>query len=462
MAAAHRLVERRPATEVVLLEAGPRLGGVLETVRQDGFLIEQGADNWITNVPWADALCRRIGFDDQLMATNARCRRAFVLHKGRLRRIPQGFQLMAPSRLGPVLTTPILSLRGRIRLACEPWIASRHDSADESVAAFATRRLGRETYERLVQPLIGGIYSGDPEQLSAAATVPRFVHMERRWGSLFRGMRHEANRQMKMRKDSGARYRLFVAPRNGMSSFVDCLAERLPAGTIRLHTRVQRIRRANGKYRVSWTDTNGPASFDADGVIVTTAARQAATLLEDIDRQIASSLAAVTYAPCVIVVLAYKRASIMHPLDGFGFVVPRVENRQVLACSFSSVKYAGRAPSDAALLRVFLGGADRPDLVASSDAHLTETAIGELRALLGVQGKPMLSQVSRPASTPQYVTGHPHWIRSLNARLEAWDGLELAGNTYGGIGIPFCVHSGETAAEKLIDHLERKEKQPRT
>lgn len=459
LTAAHRLVECRPTTEVLLLEAGHRLGGVLQTVRQDGFLIEQGADNWITNVPWADALCRRIGFDNQLIATNARFRRALVLYKGRLHRIPRGFQLMAPSRLWPVLATPVLSLRGKIRLACEPWMAGRHDAADESVATFATRRLGRETYERLVQPLIGGIYAGDPEQLSAAATVPRFVHMERQWGSVIRGMRHEAKRQMKRPEDSGARYGLFVAPRDGMSSFVDHLAARLPTGTIRLHANVQRIERIERKYRVSWMGANGAASVDADAVIVATAAQQAAIMLQNIDRQVASRLADITYAPSAIVVLAYKRSQIAHPLDAFGFVVPRAEKRKLLACSFSSVKYAGRAPSDAALLRVFLGGADQPELIDLSDARLTQTAIGQLRVLLGVEGHPVLSQVSRPAPTPQYVIGHCQWLSSLNAKLEALDGLELAGNTYGGIGIPFCVHSGERAAERVIGYLGRKDKQ---
>ena len=195
LSAAHRLHELAPELQVLLFEAAPRLGGVLETVRQDGFLIERGADNFITNVPWGIDLCRRLGLADQLLQTNHQHRHAFVVHRGRLRRIPEGFVIMAPSRIWPVVTTPILSPWGKLRMAWEYFVPKRQEEGDESLAAFVTRRFGRETYERLVQPLIGGIYTGDPEKLSVRATMPRFQDMERDHGSLIRAVWKQAAKQ---------------------------------------------------------------------------------------------------------------------------------------------------------------------------------------------------------------------------------------------------------------------------
>ncbi len=170
-----------------MFEAGGRLGGVLQTTRRDGYLIEHGADNFITNVPWAVDLCRRIGFDEQLVRTNDRFRRAYVVYRGRLRPLPDGFALMAPARVWPILSTPLLSWRGKLRLAWEYFLPAQKDVGDESLESFAVRRLGRETYERIVQPLVGGIYTADPLQLSLAATLPRFLEMEHKHGGLIRG-----------------------------------------------------------------------------------------------------------------------------------------------------------------------------------------------------------------------------------------------------------------------------------
>ncbi len=450
LAAAHRVVELEPTAEITLFEAGSQLGGIVRTVRQDGFLIETSADSFITSVPAAIDLCRRIGFADQLIPTDPAHRGAMVACRGKLERVPEGFVLMSPERLGPVLRSPILSWPGKLRLAAERFIKPRIGSGDESLASFARRRLGNETFERLVQPLIGGIYTADPEKLSLAATLPRYLEMERQYDSLIRGASGRRKAEGGRRKEgvgdqdgSGARYSMFVAPRDGLSSFVDALAARLPPGCVQLNSAVDNIERVDGRLRLSGQ------IFDA--AIIAVPASAAANLLRSVNGALAAELAAIEYAGSAIVVLGYDRTQIAHPLDSFGFVVPAIEKRRILSASFSSVKFPGRAPSGKVLIRVFLGGALQPEMLEKSDDQLRRIAEEELRDLLGISGSPTLSLVFRwPRAMPQYHLGHLDRLRRINDRLAQLPGLALAGNAYEGVGIPQCIRSGEQAAEQLL------------
>ncbi len=240
LAAAHRLIELAPNCRLTLLEAGPRLGGVLSTVHRDGFQVEQSADNFITTIPWGVELCRRLGLRDQLIQTNPAFRRTFVVRRGRLYRLPDGFLMMAPTRLWPLAVTPILSPLGKLRAAWEYFIRPKTDDADESMAAFVRRRLGREAFDRLVEPLVGAVYAADMEKLSVQSTLPRFRDMERQHGSLIRAMRAQRKHRRNAPSESGARYSMFVTLRDGLGSLVDALAARLPEGS------VSRARRSSG------------------------------------------------------------------------------------------------------------------------------------------------------------------------------------------------------------------------
>jgi oxygen-dependent protoporphyrinogen oxidase len=453
LAAAHRIGELDPGAEVTLFEASNRLGGVIRTIRQDGFLIEQSADSFITNVPAAVDLCRRIGLGGELLQTDPNYRGASVVSRGRLRPIPEGFLLMAPERIWPIVTSPILSWRGKLRLARERWIKQRVEGSDESVASFARRRLGGEAFERLVQPLVGGIYTGDPERLSLAATLPRFLEMERKHGSLTRAMRtHAPGSAARSGADSGARYSLFVAPRDGLSSFIETIAARLPAGSIILNAPVEQIERRGGQWSlVAGQNAEGKA-FDA--VIVATPARVVANLLKSIEGDVAGELLQIEHAGTAIVVMVYDRSQIAHPLDSFGFVVPAIEQRRILSASFSSLKFRGRAPDGKVLIRVFLGGALQPEMLDRTDDELRRIAEEELRGLMDISGSPYLSLAFRwPAVMPQYHVGHLDRLARINAGLAKLPGLALAGNAYEGVGIPQCIKSGESAAERVIAQL---------
>lgn len=464
LAAARRLVELG-GVEFTLLEAGPRLGGVLGSSRQDGYLIEQAADNFITAQPAALEFCRRLGYEGRLIRTREGYRSAYVLSRGRLLRVPEGFVLMQPQRIWPVITTPILSPLGKLRLLWEYFVPARREGDDESLASFARRRLGREVYERLVQPLVGGIYTADGERLSVAATLPRFIEMERRHGGLIRAALAEAREKKQAASaqnghaaqgaapnESGARYSMFVAPREGMNDFVEAIAATFPPGSVRLGAAVTSVAPRGGAWRV---DTNSAApgeSFDA--VLIALPAFRAAELVRGFDEPLASELAAIPYASSAVALLGVRRDQLDGPLDGFGVVVPDSEGRDILAISFSSIKYEGRAPEDEILVRVFVGGARRPELVELSDESLRELVMRELRQLLGLRGEPKLFRLVRwRRAMPQYYQGHLARVGRIFEFAERHAGLALAGNAYRGAGIPDCIESGSRAAERICASL---------
>ena len=458
LAAAHRLVThastaRRPV-EVVVLDAKERIGGAIWTKQVGGFTLEGGADSFITNKPWARDLCLELGLGDQIISTDDRHRRSFVVRNGKLLPVPDGFVLMAPSKLGPLLTSPILSIRGKLRMLLDLAIPRKTDDSDESLASFVRRRFGREALDRLIQPLVGGIYTADPNELSLKATLPQFPLMEQTHGSLILGARRQA-RQAKAadRAGSGARYGLFNSLAGGMATLPRTLAATLPPRTIRLNTAVRRISRSGPAqlWRVELLD--GP-TIEANGVILTTEAHASARLLDGFDADLAQGLRSIPYASSAIVTVGYRRDQIAHPLDGFGAVVPAIEGRSILAMSFLSVKFPTRAPADCALIRVFVGGATQPDLFDLTDDEMVALVRRELGELIGAKGEPILVDIGRhPRAMPQYTLGHLDRVATIDRRALRYPRLVLAGNAFSGVGIPDCVRSGQDAAARLLQAI---------
>ena len=448
LAAAHRLVEHARAgadLDVVLLEGSGRLGGSLGTERHGGFLLEHGADSMITEKPWGLALCERVGLADRMVGTREGDRRTYVVHAGRLEPLPEGFLLLAPTALWPLARSSIFSLRGKARMALDLVLPRGRTGDDESLGAFVRRRLGVEALERVADPLVGGIYTADPEQLSLAATMPRFLEVERAHRSVILGLRRTGTAKGGA---AGARYGLFVAPADGMGALVEAVARRLPEGVVRMHAAVRWLARVGARWQVA----AGGQTFDADAVIVTAPAHVAAELVAPLDAALARDLAAIEYASSATVTLGFPAAGVSDKLRGFGFVVPFAEGRPLLACTFASRKYPGRAPDGHELLRAFVGGARRPDLVDLDDDALVSTVRGELRALLGITVDPILARVERwRRAMPQYAVGHLERVRAIESRVPALPGLALAGAAYRGVGIPDCVRSGEAAADAVVE-----------
>jgi oxygen-dependent protoporphyrinogen oxidase len=450
LAAAHRLLELDAAVRVTLFEASGRLGGVLQTVRRDGYLIERSADMFTTREPWALDLCRRIGIADELIETDARFRRAFVVRRGRLVPVPEGFTLMSPAKVWPIVTTPILGPLGKLRLAWEYFTPARRSEADESLESFVVRRFGRQAFDRLIQPLIGGIYTADPAKLSMQATLPQFVELERKHGSLIRGMRSKGTGDRRQATEgSGARYGQFLAPRDGMQRLVDGVAARLPAGCVRLNAKVDRIERDGAGWRLYVA--NGSASEAFDELVIAAPGAVSSRLLSSVDHELSTLVGSISHAGCSVAILGVRREQIAHPLDGFGFVVPAIENRQIIAGSMASVKFPGRAPEGRVLLRVFVGGALQPQLGELPDEEIRRIVLQELGELLGLVGEPEFCDVARwLGMMPQYHVGHLDLVRQIEERAAAIPHFALAGNAYRGVGVPFCVRSGEAAAERIV------------
>jgi protoporphyrinogen/coproporphyrinogen III oxidase len=455
LAAAHRARELNPACSVVLYEASRRVGGVLSSVNRDGFQVERSADNFITTIPWGIDLCRRLGLESQLIQTNPAFRRTFVVRGGRLHPLPDGFLMMAPTRMWPLAVTPILSPMGKIRSAMEYFIPPRKGDGDESMAAFVRRRLGREAFDRLVEPLVSAVYAADLEQLSVLATLSRFREMEREHGSLIRAMRRQMKEKPKGPSESGARYSMFVTLREGLSSMVEAIAAKLPPGSVRLNSSVEKIERQGEFWRIftrsSPSDSLSKDGEDFDAIVIATPSPVAAKLLEPLNNDLATELAAIKHSGTAIVSLGYDDRQVGHRLDGMGAVIPATERSPILAVSFSSRKYAHRAPEGKTLLRVFVGGARRPEMAEMADNQLLPLVREHTEKLLRIHGEPVFVDIAHwPGTMPQYHVGHKERvarIRSLAARLPH---LELAGNAYAGVGIPDCIHSGETAAERIL------------
>jgi len=457
LTAAYRLTKLLPHAEVELFEAGERLGGVVQTRREGVGLMECGADSFITKLPAAVELCKELGLGDEIIPTNSKPRRALILHGGELLPVPAGFVQMRPERYGPMLSSRLLSWRGKLRLLAERWIPSPgslgEEDFDESVASFATRRLGKEVFERLVQPLLAGIYTADPYRLSVAATMPTVIEAEREYGSLMKAMFAARRKTADAASDSGARYGSFVTLRNGLGDLIHALEQRLDEKSIHLQTQIHSIAREPAGH---WTLTTTAASqpLDFDGIIIALPAPRASQLLMNADPKLSQSLSEIEYASSAVVGLVYQRDQIADSLNGFGIVVPTVEGRPIVAASFSSIKFPNRALAGQVLIRVFLGGALKPELMEKTDVELLELAKEELSKILGITGDPLQSHIARwIEKMPQYHVGHLQLVGRIESQVASCHGLELAGNAYRGVGIPQCVQSGNSAARRLIDSL---------
>jgi len=458
LSAAHRLVEIRAEShaplEITLFEASDRLSGVMGTEEIDGYRVETGADSFITNKPWAVDLAKRLGIEERLIATDARYRRSLVLYKGRPEPVPEGFMLLAPAKIGPVLRSPLLSPWGKLRLGLEYFVPKRHGAGDESLAAFVRRRLGGEVLDRIVQPLVGGIYTSDPEKLSLRATMPRFLDMEANQGSLIRATRSQAaTASAEAGSGSGARYGLFATFQNGVSELLDALIASIQPCEIRLNTPVTRIIPTEENHAALAQLADGSEErFDA--VIAALPAYRVGDLIAADQAELASELQQIEYASSAIVVTGHRLEDIANPLNAFGLVIPAVENRKILAVSFTSRKFPSRAPEGCVQLRTFVGGAMQPELLELDDEQLTALVKRELAEILGVKGDPQFVRIARyNRAMPQYHVGHLDRVAHIEQQVAELPYLEVAGNAYHGVGIPDCIHSGEQAAERLFAQI---------
>jgi oxygen-dependent protoporphyrinogen oxidase len=455
LSAAYGLAEsaasRDSLPQCTLVEAAPRLGGKILTERVGSFVIEGGPDSFLSQKPWAIELCRRLGLAERVIGTNQDRRKTYVYVKGRLEELPEGLALGVPTRLGPFLRSGVLSWKGKLRLGAELLIPRRRERGDESLGAFFRRRLGNEALERIIEPLMTGIYAGDSDSLSIQATFPRFPEMERQTGSIVRALLGSWRRD----QGAGPGGSPFVTLQGGLSEMVQALTARLSPLRVLTGRRVRAVR-VNGAPRRYEVVIEGTAPLAVDALILATPAYDAATLLEPLDDELSALLRGIPYASTATISLGFRQRDFSHRLDGYGFVVPRIEGRALLAVTWTSSKWSHRAPDDAVLLRAYVGGAGREAVLEQSDDGLVSLVRAELRAMMGITEVPVLARVYRwPRAMPQYLVGHLERLAAIDERLARWPGLFLTGAGYRGVGIPDCIHDALDTAERVRVYFDK-------
>ncbi len=462
LAAAYALrrqaAEREMPLDCMVLEASPAWGGKIVTHRVGELVMEAGPDSFLSQKPWALQLCEQLGLGGELINTNPMEKKAFVFSRGRLHELPEGLITFVPRQLGPFLRSGLLSWRGLARMGLDMVIPRRRSDEDESLADFFRRRFGREAFERVMEPLMAGIYAGDAEQMSLRATFPRFYELEQRYGSVIRGMMAARNAQARGGCGTGQTRTMFVTLRNGLSELVAALVDRLQregvvvkAGVEVAALRVRSHQPGRWMYDVICDDGTVLA---ADALILAIPAYGAAELVRPLSPIAAGLLEQIPYASTATVSLVYETRKMTTRLEGSGFVVPRAEGRELLAATWTSLKWPHRASADDLSVRCYVGGVGREPALRENDEALIRLVRNELQAMAGITAAPRYVEVNRwERAMPQYVRGHLERISRIEAAISRFAGLGLTGAAYRGVGIPDCIKDGAAVAGGVLQYL---------
>ena len=419
LACAHYL--RQAGCDAVVFDPSP--GGLIGSVTVEGCILETGPESWLASKPWAEQLLREIGLGEQIVGSNDAKRRTYILRNSLFEVLPEGLQLVVPTRAWPVIQSRLLGRETKFRMAAEIF-RNPKTLPDRSVSEFVADHFGQEAVDYLAEPLLAGVYGGSPDLLSAPSVLPKFVEYEQRFGSVIVGALRG--------KKEASKEPVFKSLRDGMGSFIRALA----AETAIVPARVESIRPDEGMWHVH---ADG-AWHEFDHLVLACGANGAAPLVAPVDTAASELLGSICHSSSAIWTLGYHRKDVPHPLDAFGFLIPRRERNAIMACTWVATKWPGRVPDDKAVLRCF-----------STDLNVQNEAIqADLKRLMGVTAEPIFAVRHQcPDAMPQYTVGHTVRIAELEHRMTEIPGLHLAGNAYHGIGIPDCVRSGKRAAEAI-------------
>ncbi len=455
LACAYELMSLCPEMNIRILEKSSRPGGVINTIKQDDLLLECGPESFSTLKPEVLSLAAKLQIKHRVISTAETNRRSFVSLSGKLHALPDGFMMIAPSDLWSFAKSNIFSISGKLRMAMDMILPANLTQDDESLSSFVKRRLGQEALTKLAEPMIGGIYGGDPEFLSASSTIPQLVQLEKKYGSIIRGLMQGKKRERAATASAGPRYGILASFDQGISLLVESILKELPENCVQTSKTVSHVMAAKNAYR--WTVLCSDNSrYDADFVVFATPADQAGFMLSEINPSVSHKLTSIRRSPAMIVNLVYKRNQIKKQPKGFGFVVPRVEGTLISACSFSSNKFSGRSREDELVARIFTGGLLKADAMKLDDDALIELCHSELQKLLDIEGRPKMHVLSRyDNAIPQYTVGHSKLVAAIEKDLLLSPGIFLAGNSYVGVGLPDCIKSAQCAAQQIHESLEK-------
>jgi oxygen-dependent protoporphyrinogen oxidase len=427
-----------------LIESRSRLGGVIRTEHVDGCTIEAGPDSFISAKPAALELIRELGLADDVIGSNDYSRKTFVWKRGRLVPLPEGLMMMVPTRILPLVTTGLLSWGTKVRMGLELFRAPRPHDTDQSVAEFIEEHYGAEAVDYLAEPLLSGIYGGNPRELSVTSVLPRFVTLARQYGSLTRGVL--AERAKAANNNHAMPAPLFRTLKGGLGQMIDALIRSIQGKVEVCYGRAQAVERSGDAFRVRL----GADWLEADRIVIACEAHSGAALLGGVDARLAELLGTVAYSSSMTIALGFAAADFPKLPEGHGFLVPKKERRQLMACTWVGTKFPYRVPEGTVVARCFLGGAENASALDKSDDAVSATVLEELHQIAGFRARPKFVRISRwPLSMAQYTVGHPQRLAEMEARVKALPGLHLAGNAYEGIGIPDCIRMGKRAAEAI-------------
>lgn len=439
----------RRGVALSLVEEQTRLGGLIWTLERHGLLMDAGPDAFLASKPDARRLCEELGLGPELVGTNPDRKRVYVLHRGRLHPMPEGMRLTVPTHVGALISSPLFSFPGKIRMLLERFVPARASDGEESIATFVKRRFGAEALARVGEPLLAGIHCGEAERLSMSFLFPRLVALERTYGSVTRGM--IAAGRSGEGADKGES--LFLSLEGGMGRLIDRLSEEIPSSSFHLGERVVELDRVARGFRASLTSGE---SIVARAVVLALPIRASQALLAHVAPLAAECLGRIPTVSTAVVFHAFAREQVRHPLDGYGFVVPENEPNRLLAATFVSTKFPNRAPASLVLLRAFLGGTRDPELVDLSDEELCALSLGELERALGPLGSPRYSRVVRWIDrTPQVELGHAARLAAFEQALREHRGLFVLGSGLRGVGIPDSIAAARELVPRVVEILER-------
>ncbi|MDF0666648.1 MAG: protoporphyrinogen oxidase [Nitrospira sp.] len=439
-----------------VLESDQSWGGKIVTHRVGEIVTEAGPDSFLSQKQAGLDLCMKLGLADQLINTNAMAKKASVLYGGRMHDLPEGLLSFVPKQLGSFFRSGLLTWTGLARMGLEVAVPRGPSTGDESLAAFLRRRFGAQAFERVLEPLMAGIYAGDAEQMSLRATFPRFYELEQRHASIVRGMMAAKKAAASVSADQPRRT-MFVSLKNGLSDLVTALTSRLTQQGVelRMGARVEALRVRShelGRWMYDLIMQDGSA-LSAESVVLATPAYVSADLLRPLSPIAGGLLDMIPYASTATVAMAFPR-TLTSAIEGFGFIVPRTEQRHLIAATWTSLKWPYRAPADQLLVRCYVGGVGREEILRLDDEQLTAKVRAELSSLCGIRAEPSYTEVNRWwKAMPQYKLGHLDRLAQLDAAVSRYPGLILTGAGYRGIGIPDCIRDGDMAAERVVHDL---------
>jgi oxygen-dependent protoporphyrinogen oxidase len=441
--------------DVLLLEKNNRIGGKILTEKHDNYLVEGGPDSFLPEKVWSVNLARHLGLEPEMLPSNDQFKGTFIYSRGKLHSLPEGVMLMVPTSFWPMAKSHLITWPGKVRMGMEVFVPKRKARDDESLASFVTRRLGRECLEKIAEPLVAGIHTSNPDNMSVLATFPRFVQMEQKSGSLIHGMisamksRPHATLSGPPPKPGSPKMTYFMSFKNGMQTLSQACADHIGRESIRLNAGVRAVEPKGKGYSVI---LESGEILEADHVMLASASYDSLEMVKGFDASLAAKMAVIQWSSSATVTIAFKKEDVRVPLRGFGFIVPRVEGRRINAATYSSIKWSYRAPDDTIMVRVFVGGGHHEELVHElDDAGMVRMVLEELDTVLGLKASARFSKVYRwYKGMPKYTVGHLEQIAVLDRMLATHPGLHLIGCSYKGIGIGDCVHEAQIAAEKIL------------